>query len=219
MVEFVNGTIYWSSATNANIVWRDPIGQFYRAGSMWQGLGLPTAGEQAVAGVADGRVQQVQRGRIYYSPATGAHEIYGGILATYLALGAQNSGLGLPITGETAGLLPGTRMSSFLNGTLYWTGSAGFAVIGPFDDVYRQPSLTPVLGNPTSAATAAALGLAAGDAVTVTQPEGGRASLVVAIDDRVAAGAVRIAGASSSTAGLSSLFGPVELAKDAEGQG
>lgn len=157
MVEFVNGTIYWSSATNANIVWRDPIGQFYRAGSMWQGLGLPTAGEQAVAGVADGRVQQFQRGRIYYSPATGAHEIYGGILATYLALGAQNSGLGLPITGETAGLLPGTRMSSFLNGTLYWTGSAGFAVIGPFDDVYRQPSLTPVLGNPTSAATAAAV--------------------------------------------------------------
>jgi NADH-quinone oxidoreductase subunit G len=70
-----------------------------------------------------------------------------------------------------------------------------------------------------SAATAAALGLAAGDAVTVTQPEGGRASLVVAIDDRVAAGAVRIAGASSSTAGLSSLFGPVELAKDAKGQG
>lgn len=157
MVEFVNGTIYWTSPTGANIVWRGPIGEFYRVGSMWQGLGLPTSGERTVTGVAGGRVQEFQRGRIYYSPATGVHEIYGGVLATYLALGAENSGLGLPITGETPGLLPGTRMSTFLNGTLYWTGAAGFPVIGPFDELYRQPALTPILGNPTSAATPAAV--------------------------------------------------------------
>ncbi|MDQ1250327.1 MAG: trimeric autotransporter adhesin [Actinomycetota bacterium] len=151
MVEFVNGTLYWSDG-RAAVLWRDQLGNFYRSGAMWTSLGVPTAAVRDVPGVAGGRVQEFQRGRIYSSPATGMHEVYGGILGTYLALGGENSGLGLPTTGETAGLLPGTRMSVFQTGTIYWTSRGGFALTGAFDALYRKPGVASGLGNPTAGA-------------------------------------------------------------------
>lgn len=48
--------------------------------------------------VTNGAAQTFDRGRIYYSPRTGARELYGAILATYRRLGGPGSDLGLPRT-------------------------------------------------------------------------------------------------------------------------
>ncbi|WP_060761166.1 hypothetical protein [Propionibacterium freudenreichii] len=58
-------------------------------------LGLATASETPLTG--GGVWQQFQHGRIYWSQATGAHAIKGGIGDTYVALGdAALTKLGLP---------------------------------------------------------------------------------------------------------------------------
>ncbi|MFO1200647.1 MAG: NADH-quinone oxidoreductase subunit NuoG [Burkholderiaceae bacterium] len=61
--------------------------------------------------------------------------------------------------------------------------------------------------------TLAALGLADGDAVVVTQGGGGEARVPAAADAGVAAGTVRLAAAHPSTAGLSTIAGAVSVRK------
>ena len=63
-----------------------------------------------------------------------------------------------------------------------------------------------------NAATLAALGLAQGDQVRLSQG-GGEAVLEAALDASVADGVVRAAAAHPSTARLASMFGAVALAK------
>jgi NADH-quinone oxidoreductase subunit G len=63
-----------------------------------------------------------------------------------------------------------------------------------------------------SAATLAALGIAAGERVRVRQGAG-EAVVEAAQDDAVAAGVVRLAAAHASTAGLASMFGSVTVAR------
>ena len=150
---FQNGSLYWSPGTGI-VATTGPIGAAYRNLGLAASLGLPVAAARPAA-LPNSTLQEFQRGRIYYSAATGAHEVYGGILGSYLALGAEKSELGLPITGETAGLLPGTRMSTFAGGTLYWTGHQGWAVTGDFDALYRGSNLAGGMGLPAGPRVAA----------------------------------------------------------------
>jgi len=64
-----------------------------------------------------------QGGRVYWSAATGAHDVYGGILARYLATGGEAGALGLPTSGETD--WPGGRSNAFQNGRITWNASNG----------------------------------------------------------------------------------------------
>ena len=75
-------------------------------------------------GARGSRVQHFQNGRIYWGPTTGAHDIHGGILARYLAIGAEGGVLGAPTTGEmdSGG---GTRLSMFQGGHIYWSPTHG----------------------------------------------------------------------------------------------
>jgi uncharacterized protein with LGFP repeats len=50
----------------------------------------------------DGRAQQYQQGWIYWSAATGAHEVHGRIAAHFAALGSTTGLLGYPTTDEIA---------------------------------------------------------------------------------------------------------------------
>jgi glucose/arabinose dehydrogenase/PKD repeat protein len=61
----------------------------------WRLLGRATDAEHPVIG---GRARTYLRGRIYWSAATGAHEVHGPILDRYLARGAQRSCLGFPVS-------------------------------------------------------------------------------------------------------------------------
>ncbi len=79
---------------------RDPIADKYTAlGGARSVLGTPTSGEFAVAG---GRGQNFQHGSIFYTPATGAHEVHGLIAAHYRALGGPAGLLGFPVSDELA---------------------------------------------------------------------------------------------------------------------
>jgi stage II sporulation protein D len=68
-----------------------------------------------------GAAQHFQKGRIYWSKATGPHEVYGRILTRYRALGAAGSALKFPSSGEVGGGVPGARMSRFQRGRIYWS--------------------------------------------------------------------------------------------------
>lgn len=85
-------------------------------------LGQPDRVEQPTAD-GRGRYADFERGSIYYSPATGAHEISGAIRDTWRARGAELSPLGLP-TGDAYPTSDG-RAQEFEHGELRWSEVTG----------------------------------------------------------------------------------------------
>ncbi len=107
-----------------------PISARYAAlGGAASVLGTPVGGEYAVPG---GVAQNYTRGRMYYSAATGAHEVHGLILSDYLALGGPAGALRLPITDETRTPDLVGRYNHFsAGGSVYWTpATSAHAVYG-----------------------------------------------------------------------------------------
>lgn len=84
-------------------------------------LGAPQGPE---IGTADGMgtVRHYAAGSIWWSPATGAHAVYGRILARYSELGAETF-LGYPTTDELATGDGAGRVGFFQNGTVYWSAA------------------------------------------------------------------------------------------------
>ena len=87
-------------------------------------LGAPTTNETATPdGV--GRFNHFQNGSIYWTSSSGAHEVHGGIQASYAALGWERSALGYPISDETGTPDGIGRFNHFQNGSIYWTPANG----------------------------------------------------------------------------------------------
>jgi GH25 family lysozyme M1 (1,4-beta-N-acetylmuramidase) len=88
-------------------------------------LGSPSGGEYPVTG---GWAQNYANGTIYYSPATGAWAVHGGILAHYQQLGGPGGVLGFPVTDET-GTPDGVGRYNHFSGdggsSIYWTPNTG----------------------------------------------------------------------------------------------
>ncbi len=82
-------------------------------------LGDPTGLEHDVAG---GRSRAYTGGRLYWSPAAGAREVRGEILARYLATGGPVAH-GLPTSDELG--VPGGRASYFTQARIYYSPSTG----------------------------------------------------------------------------------------------
>ncbi|HEX8199756.1 MAG TPA: hypothetical protein VF590_04660, partial [Isosphaeraceae bacterium] len=61
-----------------------------------------------------------QRGSIYWSPATGAHEVHGAIRDKWASLRWENSYLGYPTSDEMDDG-HGGRVSRFQGGSIYWS--------------------------------------------------------------------------------------------------
>lgn len=109
MNTFQGGAIYWSSSTGAHAVYGLIWGEYQATGNehdfygnvVQHLIGLPTSDEANVPGQQGGRVSDFQGGEIFWSPATGAHVLYGGINAKFNSLGGA-SYFGLPTTDETA---------------------------------------------------------------------------------------------------------------------
>lgn len=105
-------------ALTANYV--DAIDEKYAAfGGPSSILGNATGNETAIAG---GSWRSYQRGGIYWSSATGAHEAHGGIHAKYVAVGGPAT-WGFPITDESAA--PSGRYSRFQRLLIGWTSTDG----------------------------------------------------------------------------------------------
>ncbi len=114
---FERGSIYWTPSTGAHEVhglirdkWRD-VG--WEVGI----LGYPISDEiRTPDGV--GRFNVFQRGSIYWTPSTGAHEVLGRIRDKYKDLGWEAGVLGYPVSGEYA--VDGGRKSDFEHGSITW---------------------------------------------------------------------------------------------------
>lgn len=119
---FASGRIYWSSATGARSVQGAILTKLLAEGDVTR-TGFPVTDEYDTAGVTGGRVSDFQYTRIYWSAGTGAHSVYGAILASYLAQGGPASALGLPTTDETG--ITGGRQSLFAGGAITWSAATG----------------------------------------------------------------------------------------------
>jgi uncharacterized protein with LGFP repeats len=72
-----------------------------------------------------GRFNTFQRGSIYFTPATGAHEVIGDIHSKWVTLGREAGLLGYPLTDETKTPDEVGRFNHFQNGSIYWTPTTG----------------------------------------------------------------------------------------------
>ena len=81
---------------------------------------------------ADGMGQSFAGGKIFFSPAVGAHAVSGAILEKYEAAGGPTGDLGFPNAGEADGGVPGSRVSSFAaqdNPMIFWTPEHGAVIV------------------------------------------------------------------------------------------
>ncbi|WP_186382894.1 polysaccharide deacetylase family protein [Amycolatopsis rhizosphaerae] len=123
---FQGGSIYYTPATGAHEV-HGAIRDKWAALNWEKGfLGYPTTDEYAVTG---GRAGTFQGGIVYFSPATGAHEMNGAILGQYLQLGGPDSRLGLPVSDEYP--VPEGRRSDFQHGSILWNTATRTAIVRP----------------------------------------------------------------------------------------
>lgn len=122
--EFEAGSIYWSPGTGAFEVHGLIRQKFWALGSTGSFLRFPVSDETAVPG---GRGSEFQGGSIYWSPASGAHEVHGAIRARFWALGSTSSRLGFPVSDEYA--VPGGRRSDFQGGTIGWSAATGSTTV------------------------------------------------------------------------------------------
>src|SRR5207302_1574807 len=70
-----------------------------------------------------GHYQYFQGGSIYWSPATGAHEVHGAILGEWGSRGWERSVLGYPTSDES--YTTGGRYNSFQGGFILWSPASG----------------------------------------------------------------------------------------------
>ncbi|MBO0883623.1 MAG: aryl-sulfate sulfotransferase, partial [Mycobacterium sp.] len=139
----------------------DPITAKYQAlGGASSFLGAPSGNGEYLAGSA-GLAEDFAGGTIYWSAATGAHEVHGDIRDRYNALGGAGGFLGLPTSDETAVSDGRGRFNSFQGGAIYWTSTTGaHEVHGAFGFVWSVLGGTKsVLGYPATDSQTAADGV------------------------------------------------------------
>lgn len=133
--DFAGGrSIYWSSATGSKAVYGSIRLKWLALGGENGWMGLPLTDEYAAG---QGRANNFQKGNIYWSSATGSHEVHGAILGKYLALGGPVK-YGLPTTDELVGSDATGRYSNFTGGrSIYWSPATGpYAVYGAIRSYY-----------------------------------------------------------------------------------
>ena len=119
---FQDGGIYWLPGLGARSV-HGAIAQRW-ASTGWEdgGLGFPVTSETATPdGV--GRYNHFEGGSVYWSPATGAFSVRGGVLARWAGIGWERSYLGYPVSEEYD--VPGGRRSDFQGGYVVWDAATG----------------------------------------------------------------------------------------------
>ncbi|MHA7287607.1 polysaccharide deacetylase family protein [Arthrobacter sp. MDT3-44] len=124
--DFAGGSVYYSSGTGAREVHGAILGRYLKLGGPAGVLGFPLTNETATPdGV--GRYNHFSgknaAASIYWSPATGAREVYGAIRARWVALGWERSRLGYPTSGEYG--ITGGRRGDFQRGSILWHAASG----------------------------------------------------------------------------------------------
>jgi len=137
----------------------------------WQASGADTGPLGPVNGdvypIGNGFAQNFASGKVFFTPATGAHLMQGAILDKYESLGGPaDSDLGFPTIDEGPGRAPDSRNSTFSapdNPVIFWTPDTGAHVVrGPLNAAWdKLGGSSGVLGVPSEDETY--------DGATVTQ--------------------------------------------------
>jgi len=120
---YKNGSIFSSPQTCAHEV-HGEIRAKWETLEWERGFGFPLTDELPTPdGI--GRYNHFERGSIYYTPTTGAHEVHGEILGLWASLGWEQGFLGYPVTDEL--VMPGgiRRVSQFEHGSIVWHPDTG----------------------------------------------------------------------------------------------
>ncbi|WP_101950281.1 LGFP repeat-containing protein [Mycobacterium sp. 3519A] len=113
----------------------------------WQAAGGDTGPlgpkDGGVYPAGDGFGQNFPGGKIFFTPATGAHVMTGAILDKYMSLGGPaDSDLGFPTIDEGAGKAEGSRNTTFSapdNPVIFWTPDTGARVVrGPINAAWDK---------------------------------------------------------------------------------
>jgi hypothetical protein len=115
-----------------------------------KGLDLGAASGPEEESAAGGRMRAYEHGHIYWSPATGAHEVHGGILDLYLKNGGPGNSpitggrdLGYPVSDEEEYVLS-VPYSRFETGAIYWSpGTNGCVLYGLIYHYYKRHGGSP----------------------------------------------------------------------------
>ncbi|MFF5991312.1 N-acetylmuramoyl-L-alanine amidase [Prauserella flavalba] len=119
---FQNGSIYWTSSTGAQAIYGAIKSKWGQLGWERGPLGYPKTSEQQTPD-GRGRYNHFEGGSIYWTSATGAHEIRGAIKTKWAQLGWERSFLGYPTSDEFA--ISGGRRSNFERGYITWNAATG----------------------------------------------------------------------------------------------
>jgi hypothetical protein len=122
--KFEAGDIYWRADAGVHEVHGDIRDKYDGLGAAGSFLGYPTTDEMKTSdGV--GRFNHFQGGSIYWTQATGAHEVHGAIRDEFDALGGIAGFLSYPTTDETRTPDGIGRFNHFQDGSIYWTPATG----------------------------------------------------------------------------------------------
>jgi hypothetical protein len=120
---------YFSAATGSHSVIGAILDEYRSIGGPQGRLGYPVTDELPTP-VKFGRANHFERGSIYWSPGTGAHELFGAIGVQWASLGWENGLLGFPVTDEFP-VGHGGIAQNFQGGSVYWSSATGaHSVIG-----------------------------------------------------------------------------------------
>ncbi|WP_445153523.1 hypothetical protein ACTWLI_08700 [Arthrobacter sp. Hor0625] len=124
---FVNGAVFWSPKTGAQVVNGTVYSRWRAAGGEAGVMGYPT-GAKICGQSAGGCVQRFQGGTIYWSSKTGSWISRGGIGSRYASAGSTRSSLGYPVANEKCA--SGQCIQAFQRGFISWTAKTGTRVYG-----------------------------------------------------------------------------------------
>ncbi|MCZ2850314.1 DUF3152 domain-containing protein [Modestobacter sp. VKM Ac-2978] len=118
-------SIYWTPGTGAHEVYGAIRNRWAELDWEQGPMGYPITGERATPdGV--GRYNHFSRpsgASIYWTPSTGAHEVYGAIRNRWAKLDWEQGPLGYPVSGEYD--VEGGRRSDFQGGSIVWDRATG----------------------------------------------------------------------------------------------
>ncbi len=127
---FQRGVVSWHPKTGPQVVWGAIGARWIEIGR--EQFGYPITDELTCPDQVGkfNHFRALQNGgsdcSIYWSPASGAHEVYGAIREKWASMGWERSSIGYPIEAEHD-QIGGGRTQRFQNGVITWTGADGAA--------------------------------------------------------------------------------------------
>lgn len=94
---FQGGIVWYTTTTGAQGLWSSVLDRYLQNGNARGYLGYPKSSMKSVIDFR-GSFAHFEKGDIYASPQTGAHQVHGAVLSYYLARGGPTGSLGYPTT-------------------------------------------------------------------------------------------------------------------------